>query len=351
VLDWYSGLIAYDASRLKSDTVYRVDAEGRTLWTSPCWVEVEGSYGQSIQLRRKEAPPGMGLWLPGHELENDVFSSSNLLQVSGNPVKYLQGHNAFGPSVALLQPILKGMVKELPRKIRPENADSDAWPETRTSRVDIAVAIEMGSHQDVHEWLRSVGTASRSRHGRALVSGDTVYWGQHSRRWTIKAYCKFCEMAEHRTGDLRLNEVLREYVRNQLRLELTLRTPELKDKDTLDESILWDYFQRIQIGVLEMDRLRDIEKLPRGTQLCLLKWYNDGDVKNIYKRRTFYYHRRIILEEMGVDISISPQEQQSILKRVKYDGKYLMEHEVKKVPGFLQGWLFKPELSYVNQLS
>jgi len=195
----------------------------------------------------------------------------------------------------------------------------------------------------VHDWLCSVGTASRSRHGRALVSGDTVYWGQHSRRWTIKAYCKFCEMAEHRTGDLRLNEQLREYVRNQLRLELTLRTPELKGKGTLDESILWEYFQRIQIGVLEMDRLRDIEMLPRGTQLCLLKWFNGGDVTNIYKRRTFYYHRRIILDEIGVDVSIPPQEQQSILKRVKYDSKYLMEHEVKKVPGFLQGWLFKPE--------
>jgi hypothetical protein len=285
----------------------------------------------------------MGLWLPREELQRSVFATS-FLQVSGNPVKYLQGHNAFGPSVSLLQPILKGMVKELPRKIRPQNADSPACPETIPSRVDIAVMVEMGSHQDVHDWLRSVGTASRSRHGRALVSGDTVYWGQHSRRWSMKAYCKFCEMAQHRTGDLRLNEVLREYVRSDLRLELTLRTPQLKGKDTLDESVLWDYFQRIQIGVLDMARVKDIDRLPRGAQLCLMKWFTGVDVRHSYPRRTFYYHRRIILDEMGIDISISRQEQESKVEHVKYDGKYLIEHEVKQVPGFLQGWLFKPEL-------
>ena len=86
-----------------------------------------------------------------------------------------------------------------------------------------------------------------------------------------------------------------------------------------------------------MDKLTDIKMLPSGTQLCLWRWLSGADVRHSYPKRTFYYHRRIIFEEMGIDISISCQRQEGKLKHVKYDGEYIMEDEVKKVPAFLQG--------------
>lgn len=325
MLDWFSGVVPVNASHLKSDVVFRIEPTGHVVWESPCWIEARGSYEKSIQVRQKETTRGQ------------------FMQVSGNPVKFLQGHNAFGPSVSLWQSIVRDTIKALPQPIKPELNELINWSDMTMSRVDLAVMIEMGNHDDVHEWLRSVSSASRSRHGRALVSGDTVYWGAGSRRWEMKAYCKYCEMKEHPMGDLKVNEQFREYIRPQLRLELMLRSLELKNKAILEESLLWEYFAKIQIGVCEMARVKDIDKLPLAQQAVILRWLGGEEVRHLLKKTTFYRHRRIIFEQVGVDISIPYTDQKGLLEHLKYDGQYLREHEVTRPPEYLQGWLFKPE--------
>jgi len=331
--------VGYDASNLRLGELRAINRSGEVEWVKDRPEPVKGSFESKVLVGRGTPTDDMR---DAAERLNLVLNPE-VLWVSGNPVKFLQGHNVFGASVQSLAPIIRTLVRNLPPDMRPHDADSDLWPAVKRSRVDIAVMIQMESHDDVHAWLQAAGSASRSRHGRALVSGDTVYWGMHSRRWSNKAYCKSCELKQHPVADLKLNNQLREYCRAQLRMELTLRTPELKDRGTLGEDLFWKYFERIEFGGIDMSRVKKLDDLPEKTQLCCLKWIKGADVRHMYPIRTFYYHRRLILDKLGVDISISFSNQENIVEHIKYDGQYLRAHEIKTPPDYLQGWLFKPE--------
>ena len=332
-----------DASHLLTDRVYKVEPSGHVAWESGCWLTVKGSYESGIQLRQNDRS---GSFVEGTETAM-IGLGYPLLQISGNPVKFLQGHNAFGPSVSLWKPVLDFTLRQLPETVRPIDADTclswSMWP----SRIDIAVPVDMGSYENVKEWLRCVSTGSRSRHGRAMLSGDTVYWGQHSRRWTLKGYCKFDEMGIHPMGDLTLNDQFRDSVRSVLRLELTLRGMELKDlakkNIVLNESLLWDYMRKISIGRLNMSRVKDLDCLSLPHQAIFLRWLRGDEVRGALKLSTFYRYRRAILDRMGVDISIACPDQESMLERMQFDIEYLQEHEVKTIPDIFKGWLLDAE--------
>jgi hypothetical protein len=270
-----------------------------------------------------------------------------VLKMSGNPVKFLQGHNVFGPKANRFGDVLQAFVKALPEELRPKDADIGGLPACYSSRFDINVMVDLNSHAIVHDWLRHAGSSTRSRHGRPLVSGDTVYWGQHSRRWSMKAYCKFCELEAHRPEDPELYDKAREFVEPQLRLELCLRRPEIKaavERDEswgIDEQLVWDFMDRISVGVMKASPEEKRPTLKSGPENVLTLWLAGVDVRHRVERRTFYRYRRLILDEVGVDISLEP-EPGKVIERAKFDLDYLKAHEVKDVPKHLQKWMFKP---------
>lgn len=93
-----------------------------------------------------------------------------------------------------------------------------------------------------------------------------------------------------------------------------------------------------------MSRVHDIDELPWSTQGVVLRWLGGEDVMAMMSKTTRYRHRRIIMNELGVDIAISAKEQEQIVDHLKLDGKYLKEHEVKSLPQLiLQGLIYKPE--------
>lgn len=337
MIDWFTGIVGYSGEMLRLNKVVELTPAGEIIWTSERKLQVRGSYDASVQLGRSAPTDDMLVASRKYELE----CMPVCLILSGNPSKFLQGHNVFGPSVASLGPVVQAVIRGLPGEIRPADADSELWPALHRSRVDITTSVDMGSHKLVHEWLRTAATSSRSRHGRAMVSGDTVYWGQHSRRWTLKAYCKFCELREHGPGDLKLRDMLMEYCEGQLRLELTLRRMELKDLPTLDESLIWEFFNRIEVGVMKTskDGFESKVDLPYTVQFTLSKWIAGEDVRHSLPRSKFYRHRRQILDELGLDISLKYVKKQA--EAVVFDLEYLRAHEVKLLPAQMQGLLFK----------
>jgi phage/plasmid replication protein, gene II/X family len=343
MLDWYSGLIGYDASKMKLGMFYEVSPHGELLYRVEAWAKAKGSYESSVQVKRDVSSREM--------LDAVGFQrcSPMALKMSGNPVKFLQGHNVFGPKANRFGDVLQAFVRALPEELRPVDADVAGLPVCYSSRFDINVMIDLGSHALVHDWLRHAGSSTRSRHGRPLVSGDTVYWGQHSRRWSMKAYCKFCEMAAagHRPSDPELYDKAREFVENQLRLELCLRRPEIKaavERDEswgIEEQLVWDFMDRISVGVMKADPAERRPALKPAVENVLTLWLAGVDVRHRMPRRTFYDYRRKVLDEVGVDISLEPDTTR-IIERAKFDLEYLKAHEVKGVPDHLQKWLFKP---------
>jgi hypothetical protein len=357
MLDWYSGLIGYDASNMKLGMIYEVSPHGELLYRIESWAKAKGSYESSVQVKRDLANKEMLGIL--RDIEDEAFidgeesllrrCSPLVLKMSGNPVKFLQGHNVFGPKANQIDEVLQAFVRALPVELRPRDAGIEGLPVCYSSRFDINVMVDLGSHALVHDWLRHAGSSTRSRHGRPLVSGDTVYWGQHSRRWSMKAYCKFCELAAHRTDDPSLYDKAREFVEPQLRLELTLRRPEIKKLEAdevyeilgLDEQLVWDFMERISVGVMKADPAERRPALKPALESILTLWLAGVDVRHRLPRRTFYRYRSIILGEVGVDISLEPDSTR-IIERAKFDLDYLKAHEVKGVPKHLQRWLFKP---------
>lgn len=353
MIDWLSGLVGYDGMGLKLNRVAEFTPGGEVLWTTERKLQVRGSFDASIQLGRFAPNEVMLAASRKYGLE----CMPVCLVISGNPSKFLQGHNVFGPPVASLAPVVQAVIRGLPGEIRPSDADSHLWPAVHRTRVDITISTDLGSEKLVHEWLKTAATSTRSRHGRAesgeaqhgrqLVSGDTVYWGKHSTRWTLKAYCKFCELEKHGPGDLVFRDSLRQYCEGHLRLELTLRSVELKPRGTLDESLVWDFMSKIEVGVMKADIEPEKKhpELSRAVQFTLSRWIAGESVSHGMPRRTFYYHRRIILDKLGLDISLVYQKKQ--VERKVFDLDYLKAHEVKVVPAHFQDRLFKPGSSPV----
>jgi hypothetical protein len=260
--------------------------------------------------------------------------------VSGNPVKFLQGHNAAGPSVADLGPVLQALVRKFGEGFRPVDADEPILPAVHRSRVDITTAVDLGSHQAVHDWLTWAGKATRSRHGRALDAKGTIYWGAGSRRWTLKAYCKHCELKVHRpeVADALFGELL-DWTRTHLRVELQLRRPELKDIGTLSESLIWTYAHKIEVGAMKVKE-HAAENLSPRSKAALQLWYQGNALEVFFPKTTLYRYRSEILKLTGVDVLLPRAEQSEGGEATLLSLDELQSREVRVVPERIQRSLF-----------
>lgn len=352
MIDWYAGKIGYDASGMQLDKMLKITPGGEITWNTDCYTKVQGSFDSSVQMKRTDATEEM----TEESVKNDLVCSRNVIQMSGNPVKFMQGHNCFGPGVAELGGILKDFVKALPERTGVEYVDNPCFPSIHRSRVDITVMIDLVQDKVVHDWISNAATSTRTRHQnlpsrfqKNVKGGVTVYWGQKSTRWSMKAYCKHCELMVHPCPDQEVQKKLREYTEGQLRIELCLRRPELKERGTLSEDLVWEFFERIEIGVQKvdinkMDKKELREKMLPAIENTLDMWLAGFDMKVRLPERTFYHYRRIILNEVGVDISLDRHDQEEKVDRVKFDIEYLKENEIKSVPGELKKLLFVPSV-------
>jgi hypothetical protein len=231
------------------------------------------------------------------------------------------------------------MVRRFEEGLRPPDCDEDVLPSVHRSRVDVTTAIDLGSHDQVHDWLKLAASLTRSRHGRAMDSSGTVYWGKNSRRWALKAYCKHCELKAHPPAVELLPDLL-EWTRTHLRLELVLRRPELKDRDTLDESVIWDFFSRVEVSAMAPRSAPVIELKSHVLRLALESWYNGTDMTVVEPRRTRYRWRRDILQATGIDIFLPRVEQADSARPALLGLDELRSREVRNVPERIQRSLF-----------
>ncbi|MGK2915945.1 MAG: phage/plasmid replication protein, II/X family, partial [Porticoccaceae bacterium] len=318
MIDWVSGVFhqrpeyqqtpIYDTGRTIS-----VDPDGAVEWQKAGFVMVEGSHDNRIFVRSADRCS---------------------LLLSGNPVKFLQGHNLFGSTDYL------GLWLSAGQEVRskhgffpsPETADSLFLP-PRFTRLDLTRSYRFSTDASARAWLRDVASTARSRHGGSVLSGTTVYWGKtasgkDSRRWTMKAYLKSDELKARGRGH-RLSsslasipgavDELTDWACGVVRFELILKGMELDLIDSklsvaglsfADLSIadVWKwYFDRLTWNRnAEVLNMSDPPKLPNHLAGYLARWRCGEDLRACLAHDTFYRTRRALLAACGVDIASPP---------------------------------------------
>ena len=314
MIDWVSAKIIcnHDPNKLSNGIIASLDRDGNTEWLTNKKTTVEGSYSTKIQIQS---------------------ITDTHIYISGNPTKFLQGHNLFGSNdlVSIMGKFFDELLKKEELGLCPDPFQyaniKDGHYEL--SRVDVNETWHLNNQKDVLAWIRSVGETAYLKHrGAGQFSGDTAYFGKNSRRWALKCYSKGLEIQKK---DRRLAPELdipemREYAHKALRIEGVTRQLELKrrdlhiasnwDIDTAEELLL-EYISKLEMSDVYMLKDDVLDSLPPRLRLTYQAWLNGDDLKSVLPRPTFYRYRKQILE-YGIDISTkSPKEKNNVIPLIR----------------------------------
>lgn len=248
------------------------------------------------------------------------------LEVQGNPAKFLQGHNLYGPTdlPKLLWEALSVALPRSPAACTPAEAGiaSPALLEGVVTRVDLTHMFELASEGDVTAWLRTAELVAHiARRGKGVMHGNTLVMGSASgksfTRWQIVLYGKGSEVrARPLPAPMMEHPSVMAWVARNLRVEVRFGRLEL-EKLGLRQLGAWAVLRevdcadlwRAKVDQLEFnlgDREFDLETLPRQLRTTYVAWTTGADVRNLLSRRTFYRYRGQLLKLAGVDISVPP---------------------------------------------
>lgn len=325
MIDWITAILPcnHDQSKLQAGLVACLDAEGNIQWKIDKALSVPGSHDSSIQIKTYT--------------ERSIW-------VSGNPTKWLQGHNIFGSDdlIHLVATMFAKLWEKEELGLAPtmlQDAEIRAGLYT-LSRVDINQSWMLPDRAAVLAWIRAAGSTCRIKHrGAGQYAGDTLYFGKHSRRWAVKCYSKGHELADkgHQLPkDLQHPELL-EYADKALRIELVMRGMALKDKG-LQQAKAWTPAVAKQLlSELVLSQLEISDNMPApddllkslrpGLRAVYVLWQSGEDVRQTYSKAQFYKHRRALLAH-GIDIAI-PQERErnNVVPLIRY-----LEAEPAEIP-------------------
>nr|WP_315476243.1 phage/plasmid replication protein, II/X family [uncultured Undibacterium sp.] len=298
MIDWITATVPFSsATNLNGGRVISCDGDGNVEWQSEKRLPVVGSFESSFHI---------------------VSRGDGYLNISGNPIKFIQGHNLFG-SDNLIGLVVETMIRICKfLKVPVHMHDFQAWKAGRFSlqRVDIAFMYSLENRANVRAWIRSAEYQSKSRHGRPITRGGTLYFGKHSRRWSIKAYGKADEInsaKSHRLPDEIPNRGdLEYYAEDKLRIELVLRSMQLDDLFLKDAS-KWSLdtpanLHSTFMGSIDMSdqfslTASQLVELPPRLVAVYRLWVNGEDLRAMYPKNTFYRYRRQLLK-FNIDIVI-----------------------------------------------
>lgn len=339
MIDWVSCKILWPHYPLQTGYVECVDGDGVQVYKTVQLLPVEGSHSAKLAVRSTG--------------ELDSQGRATVLQISGNPSKFLQGHNLFGSddlcslvhdTLVRLDGILSlGLDRVTLARVKAGEFD--------LSRVDINYSFALPSQADVMNWIRSAEFKSRTRSGRPVSQPGTIYW-QASKRYRIKAYSKWNELKNggkaHRLPESLGEETIERllsWCENVLRIEVQLNSTELghlklrRAKDMAPR--IKEVFSQYQGYIVMSENLRltdsELLDLPRSVASTYTLWKEGHLLQELLPKNTFYRHRRVLLEH-GVDISIACDEGRktsNIVPMVRY---------LEAVPVGVPAWAFTQKL-------
>ena len=298
MIDWVTAKLPC-RNELRSGCVAKINADGEIEWLSQSWLPVEGSHSSNFMVK---------------SLTPDT------IQVSGNPAKWLQGHNLFGTNdlrllmwrffLSLHESLAdEGLNPTIEQLERIEKGDYTV------SRVDINETWFLKNQADVKAWIRAASEkVSMPYRGKGVFSGDTLYWGKGSKYYYLKCYSKGDEINSKKSNfpqDLRIPQML-EYADRALRLELVVCSKALREWH-INKPCVWTpgtakMLLLSHIRTLDMSnnfKLSDecIDALPRKLRTYYKLWLHGEDLRLELSKPT-YYRIRKQLKEYDIDISL-----------------------------------------------
>lgn len=334
MIDWITAILPcnHDHSKLMAGFVMSFDANGEQEWVSEKRLTVESSHSTKIQIR---SHTDSSIWF------------------SGNPAKFLQGHNIFGTDD--LTYLVGRFFDELLRNhenlgLMPTAEQYERIQEGDyfLTRVDYNLSWLLKDVEQVRSWIRSASQSANLRHrGQGLYQNGTLYFGKNSQHWALKCYSKGSEifakgheLPEH----LRIQELI-DFANKALRLELVLRSKFLKSthlnhaknwcKNTGKELLLSCIRDDLQIS--DNMTLKDdvIDELPSRLRLTYQAWLNGDDLRAVLSRPTFYRYRKQLLV-YGIDISVVQVENRTnVVPLIRY---------LEAVPAEIPVWAYEKGL-------
>jgi II/X family phage/plasmid replication protein len=292
--------------RINGGLLACITPDGGVEWISDRRLEVEGSHSAKIQVR------GSGL------------GDTGSLEISGNPSKFLQGHNVFGTAnlPGLTYKMLDRVCKLL--ELEPSDVDRAMWRlgNFELTRVDITRMYDLGTQDAVRKFLAACIAVAHAKHQRTSARESTVYVGQYSRRVSLKFYDKWSEMQVkgHKMSDTLSSEVqskLLDFAKGKLRVECKLMSTELRDRDLRiasrwtpekAEQLLDERLLSLELSDTMILEDAILEHIPVRMIGVYEAWRAGHDIRSRYSKATFYRYRSQLLK-YGIDIlHVRPRE-------------------------------------------
>lgn len=247
-----------------------------------------------------------------------IRSHAGWVSVSGNPSRWGRPDNLFGYDLATCVEIIN---EELSRHNLPPFTpgvqiwDQDAeqirddlpptWTGARISRIDITRNYIAGSDWLARLAMRAYAQKGRARMKRAVWADETALW--HTGRRCVKAYLKGPEMGLHAKHSAWTQWATDNgLVRHELELRSKLLSEtRLRYLGNLDMGKLIALHERETAHLHDIDATLDpmaVEHISPKSRLVYAAWLRGEPVKELMTRATFYRHRKVIMDEAGVDI-------------------------------------------------
>lgn len=309
MIDWTTVILPFEHDQIiRGGLITSVDENGEIEWETAKGRRIQGSHDSSVGVKTCNATDGKGthLW------------------ISGNPAKFLQGHNVTGSDdlCLLVADMAEVILTSLGFEVSQQQHGQWREGDFVLKLVDINYMRHCGSRTMARAMLKLAQHTGCMRHsGRGAFTGDTLYFSKHSRRRAIKMYVKGDELErggkKHRLplslGDAKLTE-LQKIADDALRIELRLLALELKAL-RLQDGKQWRnlevkglfnlYVERIEWSANVALSQSSLLSLPKHLQRTYALWKEGIDLRAVLKPATYYRQRR---ELRGFQIDIGAQQ-------------------------------------------
>lgn len=342
MIDWIKVKINLLHEPLNGGLVVKTCPDGEVIWSTACHIQAIGSYESTVSIK-SDGGDGQG--------------RATFLWISGNPSKFLQGHNVFGSDdvLSLVFDMFKVIAEQFGLNPSLSELMSIYHGQYEITMIDINYMFELQSYSDVKTWLRTAQYTAKSRHGTPTTKGGTIYFGKNSKRWAIKAYSKYEELKK---SDRKLPEELDgtqlfTWSENKLRIELRLLNRELQDKDlrnpnnwklSTPKNIFEHYMRKIDMTTAIHLRPETLKALPTSLHSTYLHWKDGRDLRGILPKTTYYNHRKK-LAQYGIHIDILPlanNKDSNIVPMVRF---------LEAKPAAIPSWAFSQGLVHSSAIA